>query len=63
MQQMQFISGKFARTKCLLHCTDPTLVLRMNEIEAFTQKVRLTRRLVSRKNQNPVIVIIVPERS
>jgi hypothetical protein len=38
---------------------DPTLVLRMNEIEAFTQKVRLTRRLVNGKIEIPVIVNVL----
>jgi hypothetical protein len=38
---------------------DPTLVLRMNEIEAFTQKAMLTNRLVNGKVQIPVVVNVL----
>ena len=38
---------------------DPTLALRMNEIEAFTQKAILTNRLVNGKVQIPVVVNVL----
>ena len=38
---------------------EPSLMLRMNEIEAFTQKARLTRRLVNGKIEIPVIVNVL----
>ncbi|MBG6111536.1 hypothetical protein IWX84_002423 [Flavobacterium sp. CG_9.10] len=38
---------------------DPTLALRMNEIEAFTQKAMLTNRLVNGKVQIPVVVNVL----
>ena len=38
---------------------DPTLALRMNEIEAFTQKAKLTNRLVNGKLVIPVVVNVL----
>ena len=38
---------------------DPTLALRMNEIEAFTQKAMLTGRLVNGKVEIPVVVNVL----
>jgi hypothetical protein len=38
---------------------DPTLALRMNAIEAFTQKAMLTNRLVNGKVQIPVVVNVL----
>jgi len=38
---------------------DPTLALRMNEIEAFTQKAMLTNRLVNGKIVIPVVVNVL----
>jgi hypothetical protein len=38
---------------------DPSRVLRMNQIEEFTQKARLTGRLVNRKIQIAVIVNVL----
>ena len=38
---------------------DPTLALRMNEIEAFTQKAMLTGRLVNGKIEIPVVVNVL----
>lgn len=38
---------------------DPTLALRMNEIEAFTQKAMLSARLVNGKVQIPVVVNVL----
>jgi hypothetical protein len=38
---------------------DPTLVLRMNQIEAFTQKAMLTNRLVNGKVVIPVVVNVL----
>jgi hypothetical protein len=38
---------------------DPTLALRMNQIEAFTQKVMLTNRLVNGKVVIPVVVNVL----
>ena len=38
---------------------DPTLALRMNEIEAFTQKAMLTKRLVNGKIVIPVVVNVL----
>ncbi|MBG6062386.1 hypothetical protein IWX83_002185 [Flavobacterium sp. CG_9.1] len=38
---------------------DPSLALRMNEIEAFTQKAMLTGRLVNGKIQIPVVVNVL----
>ncbi|MDI5897055.1 zinc metalloprotease [Flavobacterium yafengii] len=38
---------------------DPTLALRMNEIEAFTQKAMLTNRLVNGKVEIPVVVNVL----
>ncbi|WP_016989110.1 zinc metalloprotease [Flavobacterium sp. ACAM 123] len=38
---------------------DPTLALRMNEIEAFTQKAKLTGRLVNGKIEIPVVVNVL----
>ena len=38
---------------------DPTLTLRMNQIEAFTQKTMLTKRLVSGKVVIPVVVNVL----
>jgi hypothetical protein len=39
--------------------SDPTLALRMNEIEAFTQKAMLTHRLVNGKIVIPVVVNVL----
>ena len=38
---------------------DPTLALRMNQIEAFTQKAKLTGRLVNGKIEIPVVVNVL----
>ena len=38
---------------------DPTLALRMNEIEAFTQKAMLNGRLVNGKVEIPVVVNVL----
>ncbi|WP_264564532.1 zinc metalloprotease [Flavobacterium sp. N3904] len=38
---------------------DPTLAIRMNEIEAFTQKAILTKRLVNGKIEIPVVVNVL----
>lgn len=38
---------------------DPTLAIRMNEIEAFTQKALLTKRLVNGKIEIPVVVNVL----
>ena len=38
---------------------DPTLALRMNEIEAFTQKAMLSARLVNGKVEIPVVVNVL----
>jgi hypothetical protein len=38
---------------------DPTLVIRMNQIEAFTQKAILTNRLVNGKIEIPVVVNVL----
>ncbi|TRX35139.1 zinc metalloprotease [Flavobacterium sp. ZT3R18] len=38
---------------------DPTLAIRMNEIEAFTQKAMLTKRLVNGKIEIPVVVNVL----
>jgi hypothetical protein len=38
---------------------DPTLALRMNEIEAFTQKAMLNGRLVNGRVEIPVVVNVL----
>lgn len=38
---------------------DPTLAIRMNEIEAFTQKAMLTNRLVNGKIEIPVVINVL----
>jgi hypothetical protein len=38
---------------------DPTLAIRMNQIEAFTQNALLTKRLVNGKIEIPVVVNVL----